>query len=114
MEARGEREETTQAQKGLEALGRESLQETATEQEQRGSKRIREEFVQHMHETTEGIERLFKMLKTGEVQDPEQSQMIEEAQQFVENLIQTPSSQREQKEGEGSEEVMQDAPQGRL
>ena len=65
-----------------------------------------------MHETSEGIERLFKMLKTGEVQEPEQSQTMEEAQQFVENLIQTPSSQREQKEGEGSEEVMQDAPQG--
>ena len=38
---------------------------------------------------------------------------MEEAQQFVENLIQTPSSQREQKEGEGSDEVMQEAPAGR-
>ena len=35
---------------------------------------------------------------------------MEEAQQFVEGLIQTPSSQREQKEGEGSDEVMQEAP----
>ena len=38
---------------------------------------------------------------------------MEDAQQFVENLIQTPSSQREQKEGEGSDEVMQEAPAGR-
>ena len=63
-----------------------------------------------MHETSVGIERIFKMLKTGEIQEPE---TMEEAQQFVENLIQTPSSQREQKEGEGSDEVMQDAPAGR-
>ena len=40
--------------------------------------------------------------------------MMEEAQQFVENLIQTPLSQREQKEGEGSDEVMQDSPVGRV
>ena len=66
-----------------------------------------------MHETSEGLERLFKMLKTREVQEPKQSQTMEEAQQFVENLIRTPSSQREQKEGEGSDEVMQDAPVGR-
>lgn len=85
----------------------------AAEQEQRGSKRIREEFVQQMHETSEGIERLFKMLKTGEVQELEQSQTMEETQQFVESLIQTPSSQREQKEGEGGDEVMQEAPAGR-
>ena len=35
---------------------------------------------------------------------------MEEAQQFVEGLIQTPSSQREQKEGEGSDEIMQEVP----
>ena len=52
------------------------------------------------------------MLKMGEVQEPEQSQTMEEAQQFVEELINTSSSQREQKEGEGSDEVMQEAPMG--
>ena len=37
------------------------------EQEKRGAKRIREVFTQQMHEATEGIERIFKMLKIGEV-----------------------------------------------
>ena len=37
---------------------------------------------------------------------------MEEAQQFVEGLIHTPSSQREQKEGVDDVEVMQAAPSG--
>ena len=73
VEARGEREETVQAQKGLEALGREGVK-AAVEQEPRGTKRMREVFTQKMHEAAEGIERLTKMMKTGEPQESEQSQ----------------------------------------
>ena len=47
VEVRGEREETMQAQKGLEALGRENEQ-GAAQQEQRGAKRMREVFTQQM------------------------------------------------------------------
>ena len=109
VKARGEREETKQAQKGQEALGREGVQ-GADEQEPKGIKRTREELTQQMHEAAENIERLTKMLKTGEPQESEHSQTFEEAQQFVEGLIHTPSSQREQKEGGEDEEVMQAAP----
>ena len=50
------------------------------------------------------------MMKMGESQGSERSQTLEEAHDFVEGLIQTPSSQRESKEGGDSEEVMQAAP----
>ena len=86
-----------QTQKGLEALGREGAQ-GADEQEPWGVKRMREVFTQKMQEAAEGIEKLTKMMKTGEMQEPERSQTLEEAQQFVEGLINTPSSQREPKE----------------
>ena len=49
VEARSGREETMQAQKGLEALGREGAQ-GADEQEPRGVKRMREFFTQKMQE----------------------------------------------------------------
>ena len=32
---------------------------------------MREVFTQQMHEAAEGIERLTKMMKTGEIQEPE-------------------------------------------
>ena len=67
IEARGEREETTQEQKGLEALGREEALR-AGEQETRGIKRTREDFTQQMQHAAEEIERLTKMMKMGEPQ----------------------------------------------
>lgn len=77
-----------------------------------GTKRMRDVFTQQMYEAVEGIERLTKMMKIGEIQEPEQSQTLEEAQQFVEGLINTPSSQREPKEGGDDDEVMQATPSG--
>ena len=63
-----------------------------------------------MQHAAEEIERLTKMMKMGEPQGSERSQTFEEAQDFVEGLLHTPSSQRESKEGGESDEVMQAAP----
>ena len=63
-----------------------------------------------MQDAAEDIARLTKMMKMGEPQESERSQTVEEAHEFVEGLIRTPSSQRESKEGGESDEVMQAAP----
>ena len=93
----------------MEALGREGAIR-GEEQDTRGMKRTREALVQQMQDAAEDIARLTKMMKMGEPQESERSQTVEEAQEFVEGLIRTPSSQRESKEGGESDEVMQAAP----
>lgn len=63
-----------------------------------------------MQDTKENIERLSKMLRTSTSQEESSSHTQEEAHNFVENVLQTPPSQKEQqKDVEGEEEVMQDA-----